>query len=130
MDSPTRFRRWVEPVVIGLITMAVAGLFLASGQFFFRGGVVEFLGGMSEAEIGILLNSKLSNIQFRSDCILYEAGQSCGEAQRKAPACPKDYSPVTRYDDSWGGGKECDYLERCSLCVRLSRQDSPIRESE
>ena len=51
MDSPTRFRRWVEPVIIGLITMAVAGLLLLSWQFVSRGGVIELLGGMPAPQI-------------------------------------------------------------------------------
>ena len=51
MDSPTRFRRWVEGVIIGLITMAVAGLLLLSWQFVSGGGLIKLLGGMPALQI-------------------------------------------------------------------------------
>ena len=131
MDSPARFRRWVEPVIIGLITMAIAALLLASWQFVFKGGIVKSLGGVTASQLESLLDGTLSDIEFWSGCNRYEADEYCGEEyeRRTAPACPKDHSLVTPYDNSWVGG-ECGFLVRCNLCVRLSRGQPPEARSD
>lgn len=67
MDSPTRFRRWVEPVIIGLITMAVAGLLLLSWQFVSKGGLIKLLGGMPALQIQKGLNGNAEEIASLTD---------------------------------------------------------------